>query len=137
MVPDPLRAFRLKVGDHLLMDAKSGYLRRGGPAWRMMELMLDEIASLPTLARDLPMPRDPRLTPLCHTVRADPGTTRTLGSWARDAGASSRTLARLAAGASVTRIAPALRYDRPRHARPCSSGPSARRRAAMFSRGTP
>ncbi len=109
-----------------------------GPAGRMMELMLDEIASLPTLALDLPMPRDPRLARLCHTLRADPGATRTLHSWARDAGASSRTLARLfrretgltfaawrqqarllaavarlAAGEPVTHIALELGYESP------------------------
>jgi AraC-like DNA-binding protein len=109
-----------------------------GPDGRVMALILDEIASLPSLALDLPMPRDPRLARICHALGADPGSTRTLRDWAREAGASSRTLARLfvketgltfadwrqqarllaalallAAGQPVTRIALTLGYDSP------------------------
>jgi AraC-like DNA-binding protein len=103
-----------------------------------MALLLDEIASLPTLALDLPMPRDPRLARICRALRADPGSSRSLRRWAREAGASSRTVARLfvketgltfaewrqqarllaamallAAGHSTTRIALELGYDSP------------------------
>lgn len=110
----------------------------GGPDGRTMELLLDEIASLPTVALDLPMPRDPRLTRLCQGLRADPGSSHTLRRWAREAGASTRTLARLfvketglsfaewrrqarllaalarlAAGQPITRIALELGYDSP------------------------
>jgi AraC-like DNA-binding protein len=66
-----------------------------GPPARVIALILDEIAALPTLALDLPMPRDPRLGRICRALRADPGSPRTLEDWAHAAGASSRTLARL------------------------------------------
>jgi len=66
-----------------------------GADGRVMALILDEIAALPSLALDLPMPRDTRLLGLCQRLRADPGDARTLDDWARDAGASARTLARL------------------------------------------
>ncbi len=109
-----------------------------GPAGRLMALILDEIAGLPTVALDLPIPRDPRLARICRALRADAGSPRTLGQWAGDAGASSRTLARLfrketgltfaawrqqarllaamamlAAGVPVTRVALELGYDSP------------------------
>jgi len=109
-----------------------------GAAGRLMALMLDEIAALPSLALDLPMPRDARLLALCHRLRADPGDARTLDDWAREAGASARTLARLfqketslsfvdwrqqarllaamarlAEGQPITRIALDLGYDSP------------------------
>jgi AraC-like DNA-binding protein len=66
-----------------------------GPAGRIMVLLLDEIAALPSLALDLPMPRDRRLARICHALQTDPGATRTLEEWAGQAGASARTLARL------------------------------------------
>lgn len=66
-----------------------------GADGRVMALILDEIAALPSLALDLPTPRDSRLQALCRRLRADPGDTRTLDAWAREAGASARTLARL------------------------------------------
>jgi AraC-like DNA-binding protein len=109
-----------------------------GPAGRIMALILDEIAALPTLALDLPMPRDRRLRPICQALHADPGSSRTLEAWAAETGGSSRTLARrfvaetgltfaawrqqarlleamarLAAGQPVTRIALDLGYDSP------------------------
>lgn len=109
-----------------------------GPDGRIMMLILDEIAALPSLALDLPMPRDPRLQALCRGLRADPGDARTLDDWAHAAGASARTLARLfqketglsfadwrqqarllaavarlAAGQPITRIALDLGYESP------------------------
>lgn len=67
----------------------------GGAAGRTMALILDEIAALPSLALDLTMPRDARLQPVCRALRSDPGDASTLADWARVAGASARTLARL------------------------------------------
>src|SRR5262249_7127170 len=66
-----------------------------GPAGRLMTLIIDEIAALPTVALDLPLPRDAGLGRICRALSAEPGTTRTLDDWSRDAGASPRTLARL------------------------------------------
>ncbi|HKV00318.1 MAG TPA: helix-turn-helix transcriptional regulator [Vineibacter sp.] len=109
-----------------------------GADGRIMTLILDEIAALPSLALDLPMPRDARLLTLCHRLRVEPGDSRTLDDWARAAGASARTLARLflketglsfadwrqqarllaamarlAEGQPITRIALDLGYDSP------------------------
>jgi AraC-like DNA-binding protein len=109
-----------------------------GPDGRIMALILDEIAALPSLALDLPTPRDPRLQALCRRLQTDPGDARTLADWARAAGASARTLARLfrketglgfaewrqqarllaavarlAEGQPITRIALDLGYDSP------------------------
>ena len=66
-----------------------------GPAGRLMTLILDEIAALPTVALDLPLPRDARLGRICRALSAEPGATHTLSDWGREAGASPRTLARL------------------------------------------
>jgi AraC-like DNA-binding protein len=109
-----------------------------GAAGRLMTLILDEIAGLPTLGLDLPMPRDARLARICRALGGDPGSTRTLEDWGREAGGSGRTLARLflretgltfaawrqqarllaalarlAAGEPVTRIALDLGYESP------------------------
>ena len=84
------------------------------------------------------MPHDPRLARICRALGADPGSTRTLEDWGREAGGSGRTLARLfvretgltfaawrqqarllaalarlAAGEPVTRIALDLGYASP------------------------
>jgi AraC-like DNA-binding protein len=104
----------------------------------VMALILDEIATLPSLGLDLPMPRDPRLARICRALRLEPGSMRTLDEWAREAGASRRTIARLftretgltfagwrqqarllagvallAAGEAVTQIALDLGYESP------------------------
>jgi AraC-like DNA-binding protein/quercetin dioxygenase-like cupin family protein len=109
-----------------------------GADGRIMAVILDEIAALPSLALDLPMPRDARLQAMCRRLRTDPGDARTLDDWAREAGASARTLARLfqretslsfadwrqqarllaamarlAEGQPITRIALDLGYDSP------------------------
>ena len=109
-----------------------------GPAGRIMTLILDEIAALPTVALDLPLPHDARLRRICHALRAEPGSSRTLDEWAGATGVSGRTLARrfvretgltfaewrqqarlleamarLAAGQPVTRIGLDLGYDSP------------------------
>ena len=109
-----------------------------GPGGRLMALILDEIAALPTVALDLPQPRDPRLARICRALAGEPGATRSLADWGREAGASTRTLARLfvketglafgawrqqarllaatamlAAGEPITRIALDLGYESP------------------------
>lgn len=109
-----------------------------GAQGRTMRLLLDEIAALPSVALDLRMPADPRVERVCRTLRDEPGDSRTLDDWAREAGASGRTLARLfvketglsfsdwrqqarllgamarlAAGQPITRIALDLGYDSP------------------------
>jgi AraC-like DNA-binding protein len=109
-----------------------------GPDGRVARLILDELRVLPTLPLHLPSPRDPRLVRLCAAITAAPADGRTLAQWAREVGASPRTLARLfvaetgltfgdwrararllaalprlAAGEKVTSIALDLGYDSP------------------------
>jgi proteasome-associated ATPase len=46
VVSDPLRAIRLKIGDHLLMDAKSGYLLEKLPKSEVEDLSLEEVPDI-------------------------------------------------------------------------------------------
>jgi proteasome-associated ATPase len=46
VVADPLRALRLKVGDHLLMDARSGYLLEKLPKSEVEDLSLEEVPDI-------------------------------------------------------------------------------------------
>jgi len=112
-----------------------------GPARRrqlITALILDEIRAATVAPLHLPEPSDPRLIRITSALREQPGDARTLGAWARDAGASTRTLSRLfvgqtgmtfrqwqrqarllaalvrlAEGESVTSIAFELGYDSP------------------------
>jgi AraC-like DNA-binding protein len=66
-----------------------------GADGRLMQMILDEIANLPTVPLDLPMPSDKRLLRLCAALIDDPADPRTLEEFAQEANASARTLARL------------------------------------------
>jgi proteasome-associated ATPase len=46
IIADPLRALRLKVGDHILMDAKSGYLLEKLPKSEVEDLSLEEVPDI-------------------------------------------------------------------------------------------
>jgi proteasome-associated ATPase len=46
IVSDPLRALRLKAGDHLLMDGKSGYLLEKLPKNEVEDLSLEEVPDI-------------------------------------------------------------------------------------------
>lgn len=61
---------------------------------RLSDVMLDEIASLPTPRLSLPMPRDHRLRAIAEAFAADPSDERGLEDWARWGGLSARTLSR-------------------------------------------
>jgi AraC-like DNA-binding protein len=105
---------------------------------RLVAVLQDELASAQAAPLHLPMPRDPRLLVITECLAADPSDKRPLGAWARPAGASARTLARLfvretglsfahwrqqarllhalerlAAGESVTGVALDLGYEGP------------------------
>jgi AraC-like DNA-binding protein len=58
-------------------------------------LILDEIRAATVAPLHLPEPTDPRLVRITGAIREQPGDARTLGAWAREAGASTRTLSRL------------------------------------------
>jgi AraC-like DNA-binding protein len=61
----------------------------------LADLILDEMARAPTTPMCVPLPQDKRLRALCDALLVEPDSPRTLGEWARDVGASERTLARL------------------------------------------
>jgi proteasome-associated ATPase len=46
IIADPLRSLRLKVGDHILMDAKSGYLLEKLPKSEVEDLSLEEVPDI-------------------------------------------------------------------------------------------
>jgi AraC-like DNA-binding protein len=67
----------------------------GSPGARLMAVILDELRGMRAEPLHLPHPRDPRLKRIAEALLADPADGRALGDWAKAAGASSRTLARL------------------------------------------
>ena len=62
---------------------------------RVMAVILDELRNLAPEPLHLPTPRDPRLKKIAEALLADPADGRALAGWAKAAGASERTLARL------------------------------------------
>lgn len=62
---------------------------------RLVGVVLDELRELKAAPLHLPLPRDPRLRAITEVLLAEPGDSRDLTAWARRAGASGRTLARL------------------------------------------
>src|SRR2546428_7528186 len=46
IIADPLRTTRLKIGDHILMDAKSGYLLERLPKSEVEDLTLEEVPDI-------------------------------------------------------------------------------------------
>ena len=66
-----------------------------GPDGRLVQVLLDQLASLPEVAFSLPAPSDVRLQVIAAALEREPDDRRTLAEWSRTAGASERTLARL------------------------------------------
>lgn len=62
---------------------------------RLNALILDELRRARPVPLGIPLPADPRLRTLCEAVIDDPTRHPTLDAWARDTGASARTVARL------------------------------------------
>ena len=69
---------------------------RAGRGGAIVALIVSEIARAPRLPLVIPMPKDVRLRRVCSRLLDDPADTRTLEGWSQIAGASARTLARLA-----------------------------------------
>lgn len=66
-----------------------------GPEARVMAVILDELRALKPEPLHLPHPRDARLRKIAEALLAEPADGRALADWAKAAGASERTLARL------------------------------------------
>lgn len=87
-VTDFLRALILKVvsfGQDYDVDGREG---------RIVELMLEEIAALPSAAYHATMPADPRLRRVCQAILDDPSDARDVDDWAGVAGMGRRTFTR-------------------------------------------
>jgi AraC-like DNA-binding protein len=109
-----------------------------GPEARAAAVLVDEIRGAAVAPLHLPRPADPRALRVVRALEAQPGDPRPLSGWARIAGASPRTLARvfrretglgfgawrqqlrllralerLALGDAVTQVALDLGYDSP------------------------
>jgi AraC-like DNA-binding protein/mannose-6-phosphate isomerase-like protein (cupin superfamily) len=76
------------------MELEPLYPERGAEQ-RLVDVLLDEIGSTPIAPLHLPLPSEPRLRVVVDGLLADPTDARSLAAWARTAGASARTLARL------------------------------------------
>jgi AraC-like DNA-binding protein len=112
------------------------YYESDSPQSRIMLVILDQIRLQPVVSLALPTPTDPRLVRISQSLIENPADGRDLGEWAREVGASTRTLSRLftaqtgmsfrawrqqcrlhralellATGGSVTTIALELGYD--------------------------
>ena len=105
---------------------------------RLMTLLLDEVAVLPSLPLRLPHPTDPALAQICRAITAVPDDRSTLSDWADKLGVDAKTIQRrfakqtgmtfgqwrqqarlcsalelLASGTKVVDVALALGYDSP------------------------
>ncbi len=65
------------------------------PEARIMAVILDQIHAQPIASLSLPLPDDPRLRRVAEALIRHPADDRGLDAWARDVGASKRTLVRL------------------------------------------
>jgi AraC-like DNA-binding protein len=62
---------------------------------RLVQVLLDQLASLPEVGFSLPLPRHTRLLALCNELVEDPGQPVTLTDWAARLNMSEKTLMRL------------------------------------------
>lgn len=67
----------------------------GGANSRMVAFLLDELGAAKPEDLHLPMPTSPQLRRIIDLMMSAPAERRTLGSWAREVGASTRTIERL------------------------------------------
>jgi AraC-like DNA-binding protein len=70
------------------------YDEAGAPG-RLVAVLLDQLRAAREVGFSFAMPAEPRVAAVCAALQRDPGDRRTLAEWAREAGASERTLARL------------------------------------------
>ena len=77
------------------LDVQPGPLAASPREQRLSDLVLDELRRAAPVRLGLALPADKRLRSLCEAVLDDPLRHATLDGWASQAGASTRTLARL------------------------------------------
>lgn len=61
---------------------------------RLIGVLIDQLATMPEVHLNLPLPEDPRLARICNHLQANPDDPRTMGEWAGLVGLSERSLAR-------------------------------------------
>lgn len=66
-----------------------------GPDGRLIQVLIDQITTLPETPLNLPLPKDTRLKNITNVLQSTPCDNRSLEEWGHIVGASSRTLARL------------------------------------------
>ncbi|KPA92660.1 MULTISPECIES: AraC family transcriptional regulator [Pseudomonas] len=71
------------------------YPQEGSAESRLVQVLLDQLASLPEVGFSLPLPRHPRLLGLCNELIESPEQGASLGQWAQRLGMSEKTLMRL------------------------------------------
>jgi len=74
--------------------AKSAWKTRIAKEKRIIELLLDQLASAPAIPLQLPQPSDARAGRVVDILIADPSDSRTLGELCKHAGGSKRTIER-------------------------------------------
>ena len=79
----------------LHLDVTAGTAAASERERRLVDLVLDELRRAAPVRLGLALPSDKRLRSLCEAILDDPLRHATLEGWAGDAGASTRTLARL------------------------------------------
>lgn len=67
----------------------------GGAAERLFHFLLERISFEDVVPLHLPLPTSPALSRVAESLREDPSAQRTLGAWAKSAGLSTRTFARV------------------------------------------
>jgi len=78
------RAFQLDTLDRRIREQRN-----------LIEVLLDQLETLPLTTIDLPMPRDTRAVRVAARIRSTPDAANALAEVARDAGASARTIERI------------------------------------------
>ena len=76
----------ISVGNHYPLDSPHG---------RIMQVIIDQVSTQPVASLVLRLPTDQRLLRITQALMLNPGDRRILGEWARDVGASRRTINRL------------------------------------------
>jgi AraC-like DNA-binding protein len=80
----------------ILRTIEIGMLNRTNPTHQhLIDVILDQFQTLPTVPLNLPMPSDARALRVAEMIRAKPGETMSLDHLARNTGASKRTIERL------------------------------------------
>lgn len=88
-----MRELVVRIVESLFRD--DGDSRPVVPCQKAVALLVDELREAPTAALELPVPTDSRLRRITDALRRDPADSRDAAAWARVAGMSERTLARV------------------------------------------